>query len=78
MIGCGLIGSSVVRAARAQGVVGTIAVFDTSPAARERILALGLADEVAEDARAAVADADLVVLATPPLSIGAAAVMAAG
>jgi len=77
MIGCGLIGSSVVRAARAQGVVGTIAVFDTSPAARERILALGLADEVAEDARAAVADADLVVLATPPLSIGAAAAVVA-
>jgi cyclohexadieny/prephenate dehydrogenase len=78
MIGCGLIGSSVVRAARAQGVVGVIAVADASAAARDRIEALGLADEVTADARAAVRDADLVIFATPPLSIGPAATEVAG
>jgi cyclohexadieny/prephenate dehydrogenase len=73
MIGCGLIGSSVARAARAAGVVGVIAVADASAAARERIVALGIADEVTADPREAVRDADLVIFATPPLSIGPAA-----
>jgi len=70
IIGCGLIGSSVIRAARGAGVVGEIAVADASPEARERIVALALADEVTADASAACRDADLVMFATPPLSIG--------
>ena len=73
VIGCGLIGSSVARAARAAGVVDRIAVFDASEAVRERVRDLGLADEVVDDPALAVRDADLVVFATPPLSIGAAA-----
>ena len=73
VIGCGLIGSSVIRAARSRSVVGRIAVADASPAVRERVLALDLADEVTDDSRAAVRDADLVIFATPPLSIGAVA-----
>jgi cyclohexadieny/prephenate dehydrogenase len=73
MIGCGLIGSSVIRAARAAGAVGEIAVADASAEARERIVALGLADMVTAHAPAACRDADLVVFATPPLSIGGAA-----
>jgi cyclohexadieny/prephenate dehydrogenase len=73
VIGCGLIGSSIVRAARAAGLVGRIVVHDASAAARERIVALGIADEVTEAAADAVADADLVMFATPPLSIGPAA-----
>jgi len=73
VIGCGLIGSSVIRAARAAGVVGQVAVFDASPQARDRIRELGFADTVCEDPREAVADADLVIFATPPLAIGTAA-----
>jgi cyclohexadieny/prephenate dehydrogenase len=69
IIGCGLIGSSVARAARAQGAVGRIAVADASAAARERIGALGLADSVHDDPAEAVRDADLVIFATPPLTI---------
>jgi cyclohexadieny/prephenate dehydrogenase len=69
IIGCGLIGSSVARAARAQGAVGRIAVADASAAARERIAALGLADSVHDDPAEAVRDADLVIFATPPLTI---------
>ncbi|HXU99902.1 MAG TPA: prephenate/arogenate dehydrogenase family protein [Caulobacteraceae bacterium] len=77
VIGAGLIGSSVIRAARARGVVGEIAVADNSAAVRARVLALGLADRVSADPAEAVAGADLVVLATPPLAIGAAAAEAA-
>jgi cyclohexadieny/prephenate dehydrogenase len=70
VIGCGLIGSSIVRAARAAGVVDRVAVADASPEARTRIAALGFADEVTDDPAAAVRDADLVVFAVPPLAMG--------
>ena len=77
VIGCGLIGSSVIRAARAKGAVGQIAVADPSPAVRERVAALGFADTVTADPAEAVVDADLVVFAAPPLAIGPAAAQAA-
>ena len=77
VIGCGLIGSSVVRAARAHGVVGRIAVADSSADVRARVAALGLADDVVEDPADAVRDADLVIFATPSLAIEAAAARAA-
>jgi len=73
VIGCGLIGSSVVRAARAHGAAGLIVVQDANPDARARLVALGIADAVVDDPRDAVRDADLVLFATPPLSIGPAA-----
>jgi cyclohexadieny/prephenate dehydrogenase len=73
VIGCGLIGSSVVRAARARGAADRIAVFDASPQVRDRARALGIADDVTEYAGDAVSDADLVIFATPPLTIGPAA-----
>jgi len=78
VIGCGLIGSSLVRAARARGVVGEIAVADASPKVLERVRALGLADRVTADPTDAVRDADLVVLAVPPLAIGKVAADIAG
>jgi len=77
VIGCGLIGSSVVRGVRAKGLAGTIAVCDASAEVCERVLALGLADLVVADPAQAVIDADLVVLATPPLAIAPAAAAAA-
>jgi len=77
MIGCGLIGSSIVRAAREAGAVGEIAIAETSAEARARIVALELADTVTADAAEAVRDADLVVFAVPVLSMGAAAQAAA-
>ena len=70
VIGCGLIGSSLVRAARAHGVATHIAVGDSSAAVRQRVVELGIADEVFEDPAQAVQSADLVVLATPPGMIG--------
>ena len=77
VIGCGLIGSSVIRATRAKGAAGEIAVYDLSPAVRERVVALGLADEVFDDPAKAVAGADLVIFATPPAVIGVVAGQAA-
>jgi cyclohexadieny/prephenate dehydrogenase len=65
VIGCGLIGSSLARGARAHGAAGEIIVGDPSPAVRERVVALGLADQVTGDLAEAVREADLVVLATP-------------
>jgi len=73
VIGCGLIGSSIVRAAREHGAAGSIAVYDANPAVRARVVELGIADAVADDPVAAVKDADLVVLATPPGVLGDAA-----
>ena len=77
VIGCGLIGSSVIRAARAKGAVASIAVHDQNPAVRERVRALGLADQVFDDPAEAARDADLVIFAAPPAAIGEAARAAA-
>jgi cyclohexadieny/prephenate dehydrogenase len=73
VIGCGLIGSSVIRAAREVGAVERVRVSDTNPEHRAEIERLGYADAVFSDPAEAVRDADLVILATPPLSIAAAA-----
>jgi cyclohexadieny/prephenate dehydrogenase len=77
VIGCGMIGSSVARAARARGAVREIAVFDLDVAVRDRSAALGFADEVAAKMEDAVRGADLVVFAAPPLSIAPAALAVA-
>jgi cyclohexadieny/prephenate dehydrogenase len=77
VIGGGLIGSSVIRAARRAGVVGEIAVYDRSQPARERLAALGIADVVADNAAEAVVDAGLVVFAVPVMAMGEAAAEAA-
>ena len=77
IIGCGLIGSSVARAARSRGVVGHIAVADPNLDVRARVVALGLADTVTADPAIAVIDADLVIFAAPPLAIGPAAALTA-
>jgi cyclohexadieny/prephenate dehydrogenase len=77
VIGCGLIGSSVIRAARAKGVVGEVAVADSSAEHRARVGALGLAETVTQDPAKAVAGADLVVLAVPVLVMGVALAAAA-
>jgi cyclohexadieny/prephenate dehydrogenase len=78
VIGCGLIGSSVVRAARERGAAREIAVFDASAEVRGRVRELGIADSVAETAAEAASGADLVIVATPPAAIGAAVKAAAG
>ncbi len=77
VVGCGLIGSSIARAARARGLADAIAVADPSALVRERAAALGLADLITADPGEAVEGADLIVFAAPPLAIGPAAADAA-
>jgi cyclohexadieny/prephenate dehydrogenase len=70
VIGGGLIGSSVIRAARATGAIGEVMVADANPAHLARIAALGIADGVFADPAEAVRDADLIVLAVPVMAMG--------
>jgi len=65
LIGVGLIGSSIARAARLQGVVRSIAATARTPATRRRVLELGIADQVVETNAAAAEGADLVILCIP-------------
>ncbi len=65
LIGVGLIGSSIARAARAQGAVREIAASARSAATRRRVAELGLADQVLETNAAAVSGADLVIVCAP-------------
>ena len=68
VIGGGLIGSSVIRAARAKGAAGEIVVADANPEHRARLEALGIADSVHADAAEAARGADLIVLAVPVMT----------
>lgn len=69
IIGVGLIGSSLAAAAKAQALASRIVLYDLDPAVRSRAAELGLG-EVAETVETAVAGADLVVLCTPPATMG--------
>ncbi len=70
LIGLGLLGSSISRAARRGALVGTISGAEKNSAARETALRLGLVDTVSEDPAEAVEDADLVILCVPVGSCG--------
>jgi cyclohexadieny/prephenate dehydrogenase len=65
IIGLGLIGSSLARAVRATMPTVALTGTDSDPAVRERVLELGLLDDIADSPGAAVTDADLVLLAAP-------------
>ncbi len=71
VIGMGLIGSSLARALRREGLAHEIVGCDADAAARATCRKLGLADRIVPDAGAAVAGADLVVVATPQSSYAA-------
>ena len=73
LIGMGLIGSSIARAARAQGVVKTIVGTARSPQTRRRVEELGITDAVVDSNAAAVKDADLVIVCVPVGQSGAVA-----
>ena len=73
LIGFGLIGGSIARAARAQGLVGEIVVTARSKQTRARVSELGLADAVVKTNAEAVVGADLVILSIPVGACGAVA-----
>jgi len=73
LIGVGLIGSSIARAARAQGLVRSIVATAQSEVTRRRVAELGLADQVVESNAAAVEGADHVIVCIPVGACGAVA-----
>ncbi len=74
VIGIGLIGSSILHAAKTRRLAGTTVASDASEAVRQRAAELGLADEIAPSAAEAVKGADLVIICVP---VGAMAAVAA-
>ena len=79
IIGLGLIGSSIARAARRANAAKIIVAADISPDVCARVRELGLADEVSDDLAAAVSHSDCVILCVPVGACGAvAAAMAPG
>ncbi len=73
IIGPGLIGSSVMRGAKAQGLVKTVVATARSPETRARVKELGIADVVTDTNADAVKDADLVIVCIPVGASGAVA-----
>jgi cyclohexadieny/prephenate dehydrogenase len=65
LVGLGLIGSSIARAVREKLPEIAVVGFAASEATRRRARELGFCHEIREDAGAAVAGADLVILCAP-------------
>jgi len=68
VIGVGLIGGSLSKALREAGAIETIVGVGLTEHSLVRAVQLGVIDEYSLDAVSAVADADLVIIATPVLS----------
>ena len=73
IVGGGLIGSSLARAARKFNLCDRLALCDISADVVEEVRQLGIADVVSTDAASLAAEADLVILCVPPGVMGAAA-----
>jgi cyclohexadieny/prephenate dehydrogenase len=78
LLGFGLIGGSIARAARAQGLAREIVTTARSEKTRARVKELGIVDSVVETNAEAVKDADLVILCIPVGACGAVAQEIAG
>jgi cyclohexadieny/prephenate dehydrogenase len=76
VVGVGLIGASLARGAREYGAAREISLYDADAGVRARARALALG-EVFDQIGAAVADADLVILAVPVGAMGQAMAAAA-
>jgi prephenate dehydrogenase len=70
LIGCGLMGGSFALAAREAGRVEAVTGYSLPHASAEQFHEKGIIDDVAASIRAAVADADLVMVAVPVASMG--------
>ena len=65
LIGVGLIGGSIARAAREYGAARTIVATARSEATRRRVVEFGIADQVVETNAEAAKGADLVIVCIP-------------
>lgn len=70
ILGSGLIGASVLRAAKERGLARRLVAWDLLPANRDFCVASGWADSAPADLADAVREADLVVIATPADTVG--------
>ncbi|RUX98698.1 prephenate/arogenate dehydrogenase family protein, partial [Mesorhizobium sp. M7A.F.Ca.CA.004.04.1.1] len=73
LVGIGLIGSSLARVIRREGLARHVAISTRSAATLARAEELGLGDSYTTDARETVRDADLVIISVPVGSSGAVA-----
>lgn len=65
IIGCGLIGSSILRNIKDKKISKSVTIFDRSKDVVETIKKENLCDNISKDIQSAVKDADLVILAIP-------------
>ncbi len=65
IIGCGLIGSSILRGITNKKISKSITIFDKSKEVVEIIKKENLCDNISKDIQSAVKDSDLVILAVP-------------
>ncbi len=65
IIGLGLIGSSIARSVKKNGIAGKVIAVDSSPEVCKKVESLGIADEVTTNARRGVTGSDLIIVATP-------------
>ena len=70
-IGIGLIGSSIARVMKRDGLADVIVACARTDATLKTVLDLGIADEATSDAAEAVRGADLVTICTPVSTYGA-------
>ncbi|MCA0031240.1 prephenate/arogenate dehydrogenase family protein [Mesorhizobium sp. B263B2A] len=73
LVGIGLIGSSLARVIRREGLASHVAISTRSAATLARAEELGLGSSYTTDAKEAVRDADLVIVSVPVGSSGAVA-----
>jgi cyclohexadieny/prephenate dehydrogenase len=78
LVGIGLIGSSIARVVKQEGLAKSVSVSTRSPGTLARARELGLGDTYFGSAAEAVADADLVIVSVPVGASGAVAAEIAG
>jgi cyclohexadieny/prephenate dehydrogenase len=69
VVGCGLIGSSLARAARLYKAADRVLVVDADERARAKVVELGFADKVSDDITELAGEADLIAICTPPRAV---------
>jgi len=65
IIGMGLIGSSICRAAKHFEIANKIVAYDKDPAVQLKVEGLNIADLVCKNLKDSVSDSDLVIISTP-------------
>ena len=65
IIGCGLIGSSILRAIQSKNLANEVRIFDLSKEATTYLKKENICSNISTDIRHCIKDADLVIIATP-------------